>query len=409
MVAAATRRGNPRKLGFPSEVDVSTLDGMAASERARTRARERLERLANADLESEEARRAAVAALRPAVGFHRWCWPLTDPASALSTSGIAEFDLWAEVPRIAVLEEHGDITSKPSLVLGERASITLSAATGGDLARSTRWRECLRPYGVGDELMTVCRDQHGCWGSLELMRDSDDPPFGGEDADFLRELAPLLAALIRNSLRGAGPAAHPTGRPLPPATLIVDAELRPTSWTPAFNAWLDELPTGAGVLPPAVYELGTRVLTPPEAANGLPASVRVRTRTGRWAVIEGAPLEGADRGHAAITIRSATADEVFDLLAKAYDLTRRERQLVALMLDGLATKQLAAVLCISPHTVQDHLKTIFAKTKLRSRRELVSHLAGRQSSTSSAERHGGAVRPDTAPASASRELIASLR
>jgi DNA-binding CsgD family transcriptional regulator len=47
------------------------------------------------------------------------------------------------------------------------------------------------------------------------------------------------------------------------------------------------------------------------------------------------------------------------------------------MLDGLATKQLAAALCISPHTVQDHLKAIFAKTRLSSRRELVSHLAGR--------------------------------
>lgn len=369
---------------------MSTLDGMAASERARTRARERLETLAHADLDSEGARREAIAVLRPAVGFQRWCWPLTDPASALSTSGIAEFDLWAELPRIAVLEEHGDITSKPSLVLGERASITLSAATGGDLARSTRWRECLRPYGVGDELMTVCRDHHGCWGSVELMRDSDDPPFSDDDAEFLRELAPVLAALIRNSLRDGGPAPHPQGLRLPPATLIVDAGLHPTSWTPAFKVWLGELPTGPEVLPPAVYELGTRVLTPPEAANGLPASARVRTRTGRWAVIEGAPLEGANHGHAAITIRSATADEVFDLLAKAYDLTRRERQLVALMLDGLATKQLAAALCISPHTVQDHLKTIFAKTSLRSRRELVSHLAGRitESVQASGRKHG---------------------
>jgi len=377
MLAAAGRRRNPRKLGCTSDTDVSTLGAMAVSERARIRARERLEALARTDLDSEAARHAAIAALRPAVGFRRWCWPLTDPASALSTGGIAEFDLWAELPRIAVLEEHGDVTSKPSLVLGERASIALSAATGGDLARSTRWRECLRPYGVGDELMTVCRDRHGCWGSVELMRDSDDSPFGDDDAEFLGELAPVLAALIRNSLRDGGPAPQREARRLPPATLIVDAELRPTSWTPAFRVWLGELPTGADVLPPAVYELGTRVLIPPQAANGLPASVRVRTRTGQWAVIEGAPLDGADRGNAAITIRSATADEVFDLLAKTYDLTRRERQLVALMLDGLATKQLAAALCISPHTVQDHLKAIFAKTNLRSRRELVSHLAGR--------------------------------
>jgi DNA-binding CsgD family transcriptional regulator len=358
---------------------MSTLRGMAASERARARARarERLAALAHAQLDSEEARREAIAVLRPAVGFERWCWPLTDPASALSTSGIAEFDLWAEVPRIAALEEHGDLTSKPGLALGERASVTLSAATGGDLARSIRWRECLRPYGVGDELMTVCRDRHGCWASVELMRDSDDPPFSDEDAALLHDLAPILATVIRRGLHERERAARSEQTSPPPATLIVGANLQPTSWTPAFRDWLAELPTGPDVLPPAVYELGVRVLTPPAAGNGLPASVRIRTRRGRWATLEAAPLEGAYRGNAAITIRAATADEVFDFLANAYDLTRRERQLVALMLDGLATKQLAAALCISPHTVQDHLKAIFAKTNLRSRRELVSHVAGR--------------------------------
>jgi DNA-binding CsgD family transcriptional regulator len=349
---------------------------MVTRERARSRARERVEALADAGLDDEEGRREAIAALRPAVGFERWCWPLTDPASALSTSGIAEFDLWAEIPRIAVLEEHGDVTSKPGLVRAERASVSLAAAAGGDLARSTRWRECLRPYGVGDELMTACRDRHGCWGSVELMRDSADPSFGDDEALFLHELAPTLARLIRQGLHVRGEPDAPGSQPLP-ATLIVDADVRPTSWTPAFRAWLAELPTGPDVLPPAVYELGTRVLAPAEAGHGLPASVRVRTRSGRWATLEAAPLEGADRGHAVITIRGSTADEVFDLLARAYDLTRRERQLVALLLDGLATKHLAAALCISPYTVQDHLKAIFAKTHVRTRGELVSHLAGR--------------------------------
>jgi DNA-binding CsgD family transcriptional regulator len=377
MLAAEQARGNPRNLGFASQGDASTLERMSPRERVRSRAHERLVMLAHAGLDSEAARREAITALRPAVGFERWCWPLTDPASALSISGIAEFDLWPELPRIAVLEEHGDITSKPGLALGDRASVTLSAAAGGDLARSRRWRECLQPYGVGDELMTACRDRHGCWGSVELMRDSDDPPFTDDDAQLLHQLAPTLATLIRNGLRESQQPWRPQRASLPPATLIVDAELRPVSWTPAFRDWLAELPTGPEALPPAVYELGTRVLAAADAVHGLPASVRIPTRTGRWATLEGAPLEGADHDHVAITIRSATADEVFDFLAKAYDLTRRERQLVALMLDGLATKQLAAALCISPHTVQDHLKTIFAKTNLRSRRELVSHLAGR--------------------------------
>jgi DNA-binding CsgD family transcriptional regulator len=379
ILARPTRAANPIKLGSLPVPGV-ILTGMG--ERKRSRARERLAALAEATLDGEEARREAIGILRRAIGFERWCWPLTDPTSALATGGIAEFDLWPSLPRIAVLEEHGDITSKPGLVLGRRASVALSAATDGDLARSRRWRECLAPYGVGDELMGVCRDRHGCWGSVELMRDSDDAAFEEEDVRLLHELAPTLGALLRRSRLHDAWADREAPRPLPAATLIVDANLRPAGRTPAFGDWLAELPPGgagdeAEMLPPAVYEIATRVLTPPDAANGLPASVRIRTPTGRRAVLEGAPLEGAEGGGVAITVRTATAEEVFDLRCKAHDLTRRERQLAALMLGGLATRQLAEALCISPYTVQDHLKGIFAKTGVRSRRELTAHLAGR--------------------------------
>jgi DNA-binding CsgD family transcriptional regulator len=350
---------------------------VAIRERDRNRCRERLEALASARADPVEARRAAIVELRRAVGFGRWCWPTTDPASAVATSGIAEFDLWPTLPRLIALEEHGDVTSKPRLALAERASVALRAAAGGDLARSRRWRECLAPYGVGDELMTVCRDRHGCWGSVELMRDAGDPPFDEADARFLDELSPTLARLLRAST-AASRGGTADGPPLPPATLILDAELRAASWTPAVAAWLTELSAdGSEALPPAVYELGPRVLAPAAETTSLPASVRVRTRSGWWAVIEGAPLEGAGSGHAAITFRLAAADEVVDLLCRTHDLTRRERQLVALVLDGLATKQLAAALAISPHTVQDHLKAVFAKTGVRTRGELVSHLGGR--------------------------------
>jgi DNA-binding CsgD family transcriptional regulator len=347
---------------------------MVVGERRRSRARERLEALADATLEPDEACLAAVEILREAIGFERWCWPRTDPGSALSTSGLADFDLWEEIPRIAALEEHGDVTSKPRLVLGARASISLHAATGGDLSRSTRWRECLRPYGVGDEAMTVCRDHLGCWGSVELMREETERPFDEQDIDFLHELAPTLGTLLRRSQQpsqrlGEAPA-------LAPATLILDASLQPTSWTPVFRQWLAELSPDGVMLPPAVYELGARVRTPDELTNGLPALVRLTTRTGRCATLEGARLEGTSSGCVAITIRDASSTELLDLFCRTYNLTQRERQLIALVLDGLATKPIADKMFITPYTVQDHLKAIFAKTGLRSRREVVSHLVG---------------------------------
>jgi DNA-binding CsgD family transcriptional regulator len=181
-------------------------------------------------------------------------------------------------------------------------------------------------------------------------------------------------------------AQHRDAHPRPPGTLILDSELRPTSWTPPFREWLTELPPSGpdpGALPPAVYEIGARALAPASAAAALPDCVRLRAPSGRWSVIEGAPLEGAESGQVAITVRAATTDEVFDILCKAHDLTRRERELVTLMLGGLATEQLARALYISPYTVKDHLKAIFAKTGVRSRRELISYLTGRDAAPAS--------------------------
>jgi DNA-binding CsgD family transcriptional regulator len=62
---------------------------------------------------------------------------------------------------------------------------------------------------------------------------------------------------------------------------------------------------------------------------------------------------------------------------EAYELTPRERQTATLVLGGRSTDQIAAELCISPQTVQQHLKAIFDKIGVRSRRELVAQLFAR--------------------------------
>jgi DNA-binding CsgD family transcriptional regulator len=52
-------------------------------------------------------------------------------------------------------------------------------------------------------------------------------------------------------------------------------------------------------------------------------------------------------------------------------LTDRESQVTLAVVRGLATKELAARLRLSPHTARQHLKRVFEKTGVRSRRELV--------------------------------------
>jgi len=58
----------------------------------------------------------------------------------------------------------------------------------------------------------------------------------------------------------------------------------------------------------------------------------------------------------------------------AYQLTERERDVTSQILRGSSTTQIAADLYISPHTVQQHLKSVFDKTGVRSRRDLVGKI-----------------------------------
>lgn len=106
-----------------------------------------------------------------------------------------------------------------------------------------------------------------------------------------------------------------------------------------------------------------------------PPRVRVRTGGGRWAIIEAARVEGIPNA-IAVSVHGATAEDILALVARAHGLSARERELVALVLEGLSTRELAERMFISRYTVQDHLKSVFAKLGVRSRRELVTGMFG---------------------------------
>lgn len=106
----------------------------------------------------------------------------------------------------------------------------------------------------------------------------------------------------------------------------------------------------------------------------LAARSRVQTRSGAWLQLYGTPLAGGGDGRTAVIVQPAPANEVAPLVALAYGLSPRECQIVRLCIRGDSTKQVAAVLHVSPYTVQDHLKSIFEKTGVRSRNELVGQV-----------------------------------
>jgi|SRR5919201_48333 DNA-binding CsgD family transcriptional regulator len=344
-----------------------------ASERARSRCRERLEKLSRSQLDRDAMRREAIADLRATIGFDRWCWPLADPETLLPAGGLAEHDYGPRVPRTLELEYSQDhFAAKHVLARRVNPAGSLNVETGGDLARSARWDEVLRTYGIGDVAVVACRDDAGCWGWIEVYRDGSDRDFDAHDLELLASVGASLGSGLRRNVLSAHAVAPETR---PSAVLVLDRALRLLSWTESARAWLDVLPSAAlnatwGILPTVIYPAVTVARTRTRAT----AYALLHGVDGSWVMIDAAPLEGNGEAELAVTLRSPTPAETFRLFGRAYALSSRERDVVSLLTAGLDTRTVAERLHISPLTVQDHLKSVFEKTGIHSRRELLATL-----------------------------------
>ena len=129
------------------------------------------------------------------------------------------------------------------------------------------------------------------------------------------------------------------------------------------------------MLPSVVYPAATLA----RLGTAARAHALLQTIDGRWLTVEAAPLEGHSEAEIAVTIRAAAPSETFDLLCRSCAFSPRERQVVGLLVGGRDTRAVAERLFISPHTVQDHLKSVFKKTGSHSRRELLAKLVAAES------------------------------
>jgi DNA-binding NarL/FixJ family response regulator len=316
------------------------------------------------------------------IGFDRWCWPLADPETLLPASGIGQHDYVAAVSRSLELEYSTDaFAAKQVLARRPNAAASMSAETRGDLSRSPRWDEAMRPVGIGDVAAVACRDALGCWGWIEAYRDCSDHSFEDDDLELLASIAPSIGSALRRTMYDDAP--PETGEAHGPGVIVLDQALTPVSATAAARSWLDTFPDAAVL---AAFDMLPAVIYPAAATarmgtSGAGTYAIVQAVDRRWVMIQAAKLEGRDGGQIAVTLRAATATETFKLLCRAYALSQRERQVVAALVAGLDTRAVAQRLCISRYTVQDHLKSVFTKTGVRSRRELLARFSGATETT----------------------------
>jgi DNA-binding CsgD family transcriptional regulator len=305
---------------------------------------------------------------------HYWtpCWYTLDPASLLITSHV--HDGLAEFPAERLTYEYygEDVNQLADVVRSPKGMSTLYEATNGHPRESYRWQLNMQ-MGGDQELILGLRTRSGeVWGALGLYREPDRPLFSAGEKALLRAAAPSLAQGARRSLL-VGEARDPEG-PASPGLVILNDRWQVESTTPGVERWLAELPDGdwaAGRLPSAVLAVAARALRAAETA-GRPAEIavsRVLSRGGTWVVLHGASLGTGRR--IAVIVEPAHPAHIYPLLMAAYGLTERERDITGLILQGNSTADIAETLVVSVHTVQQHLKRIFDKTGVRSRRDLV--------------------------------------
>ncbi|MEJ2865741.1 response regulator transcription factor [Actinomycetospora flava] len=350
---------------------------VVSAERVRTQ----IDGLAAAGLDWPTFGAAAIEVLRTALPFSAACLATVDPATELVTATVK----WGDVDDEHDLEwsyyeyEVDDVYDFRAVSRRPGAVAALADETGGDPARSRRYAEMFAPiWDYSDELRAGLAADGATWGGLALFHQGGRT-FTLAEQEFMSSVAPGFARGLRSGLVVGAvdlTAADDSGGP---AVLVVGADDEVVQANVGAEARIADLgggPLGDSPLPQVVCAIvgaARRRASDPTAA--VPRA-RLRSRSGRWLVAHASPLlsRGGAGTDVVVTLEDARPPEVIPLIVASYGLTGRERDVVALVLAGVDTADVAARLHLSAYTVQDHLKKIFTKVGVRSRRELIARV-----------------------------------
>ncbi|MET9401781.1 helix-turn-helix transcriptional regulator [Kitasatospora sp. NPDC002965] len=356
------------------------------------RARERrmmgeIDDLAAAKLPLEQFFRQLLTVLGPTLGSEAGCLHGADPVTGFLTSTVADGLQPTAFEHAIWLEMWSDDTTRfADIRAAGRVVETVHRATGGRPERSVRYRELLAENGLGDELRMNFDVGGGRWGAAALMREAGSAPFGASEQRLAERAARAVAATLRDyALPTAG---TPDGQdvradPLDGPYWLGVAVIGPTGQLASADSGARQLfeelaesqyrPAG---VPTALVYLAERARTHATSANaGAHAWTRLRRPNGQWLTVRASLLDQCPRGSVALVAQPASPVDVIPLSLLAHRFSPREQEVVLQAVRGLSTRDIAHRLFLSPATVQDHLKSAFTKTGVRSRRELVALLA----------------------------------
>ncbi len=332
-----------------------------------TAARDRLISAAERVKTGEEACAEIARAFADIAPHHGSAVMTTDPETHLPAGGhVAGFDAADCVPFWDNELLDPDFNKFNDLIKSIDPVATLAEATDEDLARSPRFQKLYQAAGVSDELRVAFTSGSSCLAVGAFIR-CDGRRYAPHE---IRDVHNLLVPAV-NVLRCAlGSMAQPlTERG--PVVVILDQHNQIVSMSVAADEVLADLRIAVDAeLPGTIVVAATR-------ARALRSTTRLTTRlrgsSGRWVRLHVSPMVGGE-GIVSVTIENAAPGDLVPILLDSYGLSERETDIVFLVCRGISTKEMAAELSISVHTVRDHLKSIFEKAGVNSRGELVAGL-----------------------------------
>lgn len=323
--------------------------------------------------------------IRRVVDFNAHVWLLTDPRTAVGSAPLADVPCLSEIPEAIRLKYLTGVNRWTKLHADGASVGILRQATAGDPSQSLMWRGILNRYGISDVASVVFADRFGMWGFLDLWREDSKPAYQDSDAAFLASVSGTITTALRSCQAQTLTApAVPPGRELGPVVFLLDDSLRVLSETPASQEWLRMLlPPDAdrSPVPASVYNVAGQLQAIEQGVDGHPATARVHLSNGFWVTLRAARLtrsEQAQLAVIAVTIEETSPVDRLEVFGRAYGLSARETELMSLLATGSDTRDLASRMFLSENTIQDHLKSIFAKTSSRNRRTLLSRALGVQ-------------------------------
>ena len=298
-----------------------------------------------------------------------------DPRSLLFTGGFAEEPLASATPMF-LDNEFGteDVNKFSALVASSSHVASLDSVTSGNRLASPRYREIMRPLGLGDELRVALLTGTQCWGYLCLHRMDQSSGFTESELMLVASAAPHLGHALRQSLLLQGPDTAGPGHE--PGVVVLADDLSLMAVTAQASEYLAQMqPTGSLPLPVCIYAAAAtlRAIEDGTAPAGSMPITRVHARNGQWLSVHASRLSGlSSELGITVVIEQANATSTLPLRLSAHGLSPREGDVATLVLRGTSTTVISATLHISEHTVQDHLKAVFDKIGVRSRRDLIA-------------------------------------